>query len=173
MNKFLILLIALLVAVALCACGSSGDASQPNADPTENNVTTQPDVTGSEVTEPTSGTEVTDPESTAGDVENTQPDATEPSNDAVTEPLDYGTTEPGGIFNTEPENTDPAVEQPSLTSHTIYQSSYMWYHSLSGDQQMEFINSFNSIEAFIAWHTAAFEAYQDSLIEYDGSSVIQ
>ena len=154
MNKLLILLIALLVAVALCACGSSGDATQPNADPTENNVTTQPDVTGSEVTEPTSGTEVTDPESTTGDVENTQPDTTEPT--ATEEPTEPTTT----TTPTEPqvENTEPVATEPA-TQKVTYED---YYFKFTAEEQLAFINSFESIEAFFEWDKAAKEEYENN-----------
>ena len=163
MNKLLILLVALLVAVALCACGSSGDATQPNADPTENNVTTQPNATGNAVTEPTSGTEVTDPEATTGDVENTQPDATEPS--ATEEPTEpTATTTP-----TEPqvETTEPVATEPT-TQKVTYED---YYYKFTAEEQLAFINSFESIEAFFEWNTAAKEEYENNMkpINPDGS----
>ena len=152
MNKISILLIALLVAVALCACGSSGDATPPNADPTENNVTTQPDTTGSTVTEPTSGTEVTDPESTTGDVENTQPDTTEPS--ATEEPTEPTTT----TTPTEPhvENTEPVATEPTGKKITYYD----YYFVFTAEEQMAFFKSFESVDAFLEWNKAAKEEYE-------------
>lgn len=74
-----------------------------------------------------------------------------------------GPTEPEGpIF---PDVTDTtAPPQDGLT--------FLEYHNLSAEEQKAFINTFPSIDAFIAWHTAARKAYEDSLIEIDGTTPI-
>ena len=162
MNKFVILLVTLLVAVALCACGASGDATQPNADPTENNSGVQTDPTSGVVIDPTAGNiEATDPQPTTGSEEPTEPSATdEPTEPAVTtnpsEPVDQPTTP------TEPEPSEP-------TSGKV--TYYDYYFVFTAEQQMEFINSFESIEAFFEWNKAAKEEYESGMkpINPDGS----
>lgn len=75
------------------------------------------------------------------------------------------TTEPtendGPIF---PEATDTtAPEKDELT--------FLEYHNMTADEQKAFINTFESIDKFVEWHTAAKKAYDDSLIEIDDTPI--
>ena len=161
MNKIYILLITLLVAVALCACGSSGDATQPNANPTENHTTTQPGTTAGTVTEPNIDVG-TEPQPTTGNEETTQPDATEPASTEATEPTaTIPSTEPAE----KPENpTEPIATEPGEKKITYYD----YYYVFTAEEQMAFIESFESIEAFFEWLNAAKEEYESGFFEYDG-----
>lgn len=68
----------------------------------------------------------------------------------------------GPIF---PDVTDTnAPEKDELT--------YLEYHNLSADEQKAFINTFDSIDAFFEWYSAARKAYEDSLIKIDGTTPI-
>lgn len=122
------------------------DHSQPdNSDPTIP-VTTQPIETDPEATEP-----VTEPEATDAV---TEPNSTDPS----TEPDDPTTpTAP-----TEPEATNP----PAGTGVT-----YLDYYAMSADEQQLFIDSFGSLDAFFAWHTAAKEEYESGRTPIDGGNL--
>lgn len=89
-------------------------------------------------------------------VQSTKPSQNENSN-ATTEP----TENDGPIF---PEATgSTAPEKDELT--------FLEYHNLSADEQKAFINTFESIDDFVAWHTAAKKAYDDSLIEIDDTPI--
>ena len=65
------------------------------------------------------------------------------------------------------EGTDPVESKPETSGVT-----YLEYHAMSGKEQKKFINSFPSIDAFMEWHTAAYQAYKDSLTEIDGTTPI-
>lgn len=81
----------------------------------------------------------------------------------ATEDPDEYTGETSGIFF--PEAT--GVEAPQSDELT-----YLEYHNLSATEQKAFINTFESYDAFFAWHDAAKKAYEESLIEIDNSSTI-
>lgn len=65
------------------------------------------------------------------------------------------------------ESTTPYVSVPGHDELT-----FLDYHSLSGDEQLAFINSFNSYKDFVSWYSAAKQEYYDSMIEIDGSTPI-
>lgn len=44
--------------------------------------------------------------------------------------------------------------------------TFLDYQAMSGEEQRRFINSFPSIDAFMAWHAAALQEYKDSMVEW-------
>lgn len=55
------------------------------------------------------------------------------------------------------EATEP-VEKPTESVKNMTQ--YEWYNSLSGDEQMAFMESFDSVPAFFEWYNAAKEEHE-------------
>ena len=86
-------------------------------------------------------------ETESPDTNETEPSTTEP---AATEP---STTEPPA---TEPPATEPPVTLPPVSVGT---TSYEWYNSLSGAEQVNFFNTFESTEAFVNWYNSAKAEY--------------
>ena len=112
MKKLIAVILALVIALSLCACGSDTETTNPSNEITEATNT-------SEVTEPT--TEATIPEETEPTKPEDTTDATEPPSEETepTEPPveDTDPTEPP-VEDTKP--TEPPVEEPQPTepSHT-------------------------------------------------------
>ncbi len=162
-RKFIVLLIALLVAAAFCACGKTDDSAQPTTDP----VTTQPNTTLGTVTEPApGGDEVTEPQPTENGQEPTEVEGTEPS--ATEDPTEPAPTEKPTEPVEQPKPTDPEPSEPVNTAVTYYD----YYYVFTAEQQEAFINSFESIEAFFVWHKAAKEEYESERIPIDGTGPI-
>ena len=112
-------------------------------------------------TSPTQNPGTADP--TAPTKNNTVSNPTNP-----TKPQQSTTPQP-----TEPEVTGPLV--PGMEEVEVPDSgevTYEEYYAMSADEQASFINSFESYEAFFAWHTAAKEAYESGRIEIDGTTPI-
>ncbi|MBR4109313.1 MAG: hypothetical protein IKK41_03215 [Oscillospiraceae bacterium] len=65
------------------------------------------------------------------------------------------------------ETTVPNVSVPPADKMT-----YVVYNAMSADEQLAFINSFESIDAFFVWYNTAKEEYNNNLIEIDGSTPI-
>lgn len=61
----------------------------------------------------------------------------------------------------------PVATQPADGTVT-----YLDYINMTGAEQMAFINTFSSYDAFFTWFNAAKEAYEDGLIEVDGSTPV-
>ena len=96
---------------------------------------------------------VTQPNIITSDPTETEPSQTTESTESATNPTE----------NTTSPNDD---EINSLAQE------YMNYYNLSGEEQQKFIDSFDSIEAFFEWHTAAKQAYEDNRTPIDGSKPI-
>lgn len=175
MNKKALLLIIIVLAVVLVAglvaviamSGANNNNADVNADTpasdvaaTDEPVQNVPDAPADSVQDETNAP--ADP--TQGEA--TEPEATE--DPVVTGPtLDMEDPENNGSSDVPnlPENTGkPAPEKSGVT--------YLDYHSMSADQQKAFINSFGSYDAFFEWHDAAKKAYEDSLIELDGTTPV-
>lgn len=117
-------------------------------------------------TEPTATTAPTEP-STAPSEPSTAP--TEPTTQpttAPTEPTTQPTTAPTEPTTqpTEPttEPTAPSTEptNPGLSGDLVAQ--YEAFEALSGSEQMAYMQSFSSVEAFFAWYNAAKAAYEEA-----------
>ena len=85
---------------------------------------------------------------------------TEPTTTPTTEPKE---TEPDKPYFPEATGT-PAPEKGEVT--------YLEYHAMTATEQKAFINTFESYDAFFEWHDAAKKAYEDSLIEIDGTTPV-
>ena len=70
------------------------------------------------------------------------------------------------------DGNETTTTSPELNNSQAKEMTYLAYHALSGAQQKKFINSFDSIDAFVAWHNNAKQAYFDSMTELDGSTPI-
>ena len=81
-------------------------------------------------------------------------------------PAETNPTEPDSSEGTEPAPSEPTPSVPPVANGV----TYVEYYQMTGEQQQAFINSFDSIEAFFAWHTAAKEAYEESWTPIDGST---
>ena len=91
----------------------------------------------------------TEPKATEPESEKeTTPKATEPEKE--TDP----TEKPGDSETTPAETTPPAETKPSGGSATV-SSAYSDYMSMSAAQQQAFIESFESMDAFMAWFNQA------------------
>lgn len=99
-----------------------------------------------------------------------------PAPDAAIEPAQTNDIPQTDIKNTDPViSTDPVKEtspdetEPSHDVSNTLTSEYIAYYNMSAEEQQAFIASFDSIEAFFQWHTAAKQAYEDSRTPIDGS----
>lgn len=69
-------------------------------------------------------------------------------------------------------NEATEITVPNVSVPVPDKVTYLDYYSMSADEQLAFINSFESIDAFFDWHTDAKKIYQDSMIEIDGTTPI-
>ena len=140
--------------VSADATQNTGEAAAPTADPVTGEVPTAPgaDVPAA-VTDPTASEAATEPTTESGET-------TEPTED--TKPTDPTDASEGPLIPDAPVATQPANGPVT----------YLDYLAMTGEQQMAFINTFSSYDAFFAWFNAAKEAYEDSLIVIDGSTPV-
>ena len=170
------LIAILMIATVLCGmfigCGKGENSTDPSGSSVPNQTSSVPtdDATGDtqNASQP-SGTDTTpiestpangDSEPTTGNQGGTQTPSVQGggSQEVVVDP----TEETGPLF---PEATNvSAPESDEIT--------YLDYHNMSADEQKAFINTFASVADFVAWHAAAKKEYEDSLIEYDGSTPV-
>ena len=62
---------------------------------------------------------------------------------------------------TEATDATEATEETQKPTNTIVQmTQYEWYHSLTGEQQMAYMETFESMDAFFAWYNAAKEEHE-------------
>ena len=85
-----------------------------------------------------------------------------PTNAPAGTPTDAPTNAPTGTPTNAP--TDAPTEAPTEPSADNYKApeNYEEYIAMSGEDQMRFINSFPSVDAFVDWVTAAREEYEAS-----------
>ena len=60
--------------------------------------------------------------------------------------------------NDNTEETQKPTEKPTDT--VINMTQYEWYHSLTGEQQMAYMESFDNMDAFFDWYNAAKEEHE-------------
>ena len=129
----------------------------------------------SESTNPTKGNETTkDPTVSTKGNENTK-DPTSPTKGNVTKDptTPKGDNTQSTTAPTVPEETGPLIpNMPEVDVPEKDEVTYLEYYAMSAEEQASFINSFESYEAFFAWHKAAKEAYENDRIEIDGSTPI-
>ena len=87
------------------------------------------------------------------------------------------------------ESTKPQPQETTSTEETLEEKpyfpdatdisapeknevTYQDYHNMSAKEQKAFLNTFASYDDFFEWHDAAKKAYQDSMIEIDGTEPI-
>ncbi len=58
--------------------------------------------------------------------------------------------------------SQPETTEPSQTETQEALLTYEQYQALSGEEQMEYYNSFESAEDFFAWRDAAVEEYESN-----------
>ena len=74
------------------------------------------------------------------------------------------------------ENQDATTEatEPSAPEYSDTKlSQYEWYQELSGEEQVAYMNSFDSVADFFAWYNAAKDEYekQNPSVEIGGGSI--
>jgi hypothetical protein len=57
-----------------------------------------------------------------------------------------------------PSESQQPTEKP--TDPVVQMTQYEWYHSLSGEQQMAYMETFDSLAAFFDWYNAAKEEHE-------------
>ena len=157
------LLCVIAALLLLTACRSGGGEttapSQPLPQQTTVPVLTLPE--GEEVEEWDDPIE-TEPVRTTEPQENT----TEHSEDA-TEPWQEDPTEPPTATQppreTEPQPTQPpATTEPQIGTSDPADVTYEEYLAMSPQEQQAHYEQFPSLEAYIAWHNAALEEYEEN-----------
>lgn len=161
-----------------CASNSAADKSVNSATNGSDNLPPSPESDGKDLIADTNpvdfnnGTEAND----ESEPEITKPVESEPADptESTPTPPDYtqSPTDP-----TDPVPTDPTDEPTQATtapgfSPDISAEAYLAYYNMSADEQQDFINSFGSVDAFFAWHTAAKEAYENNRTPIDGTTPI-
>ena len=58
------------------------------------------------------------------------------------------------------EATEETEETQAPTETVVQMTQYEWYHSLSGEEQMAYMETFESMDAFFVWYNAAKEAHE-------------
>ncbi len=155
MNKrWICLMLAALMLLNLFGCTTGNGSTEPSYDP-DGTHSVEADPTG-DTTLP--GGVVYNPDGGPQDLDELDPTV---ESTTVTEPEESteGTTptETEGTESTEPsepsEPSEPPVNDTELTD-------YEWYESLSGEEQLAHIESFESIKAFFVWYNAAKAEYE-------------
>lgn len=161
-KKMIALILTMVFSVALFACANNVQPTDPTDAEQPTETTSEPipgledydgdvNLDDSEENEPTDGTEST--EAPVDPTEATEPE-TEPTEETapseeVTEPTEETTPS---------EETVPPTEGDNQGNATT--TSYEAYLNMSGDQQLAFMQSFDSMEAFFAWLNAAKAEYE-------------
>ena len=165
-----IIAMTLILLLALSAAGCNG-TNTDETNPTDANTDTLPI---EETTEPIPGLEDYDGDVNMDDSPDDVTESTEPTTgetEAPTEGKDdpvEGTTEPTEATDptesTEtPESTEPSesttpAEGDNQGGSTV--TAYENYMNMSGEEQLAFMQSFESMEAFFAWLNAAKAEYE-------------
>lgn len=68
----------------------------------------------------------------------------------------------------------PVITTPAIQEKDNVLTEYEIYLSMSGEEQQNYMQSFDSVEAFFNWHTAAKEEYENTRkdVEITGDEVI-
>ena len=91
-------------------------------------------------------------------------------NEIVQDYQEYVEQQKNPTEETNGETTETTV--PNVSVPPADKMTYVAYNAMSADEQLAFINSFESIDAFFVWYNAAKEEYNNNLIEIDGSTPI-
>ena len=176
MKLFIAFLICIAVLFSATACGVTEKKPNATAQPTQNNES-EKDSSSDASIDPTSGSENAIPNTpTSGESESTVNPNTAPENTT-------STNEPTTPDNTTTPESEPAESNPDQESEPVQTSpenltpnadadAYLAYYEMSAAEQQAFIDSFGSLDAFFAWHTAAKAAYEAERTPIDGSPII-
>ena len=138
-KKILAVLLAMALCFGLIAC--AGTEAKPTTAPTK------PQATKPQATEP----QETDTKPSEGATEPRQEDPTEPP--TATQPP----------RETEPQSTQPpATTEPQIGTSDPADVTYEEYLAMSPQEQQAHYEQFPSLEAYIAWHNAALEEYEEN-----------
>lgn len=150
MNRHLLALLLVLVMCVFCACGKSTNI--PGVEP-------EPEDWGDAPVE---------------DVKNHNTDAfgaTTGDTDMSAVDIDAEDAQNSEIPSTSEATIPGATEETEATAVPL--TDYEWYHSLSGEEQEAYMDSFESVAAFFDWYNAA-KAEYDALhpeIEIDDNVI--
>lgn len=89
--------------------------------------------------------------------------------ETVTKPVETEEETVGTETATEP-TTAPETENTEPSGPAVQITEYEWYHALSGEEQMAYMESFGSMDAFFAWYNAAKAEYEESRPSIDVGS---
>ena len=143
--------VAALLALLLTACRSGGGKT------TEPPQTQPQQTTAPAATLPRGeGVEDSDDPTVAPPVSSTEPQETDTKPSA-------GATEPRQEDPTEPQSTQPpASTEPQLGIGDPADVTYEEYLAMTPQEQQAHYEQFPSLEAYIAWHNAALEEYEEN-----------
>ena len=149
MNRRIVsLLLVAAMMLTLAAC-------KKEEEPT---VTTFPDVPGVALV-PDDFWDETEPaaEATSAPEAETEAETPEETKDAEENQDAEETKAPEATEDNTSETQEP-TEKPVDT--VVNMTQYEWYHALTGDQQMAYMGSFESMQAFFDWYNAAKEEHE-------------
>lgn len=126
--------------------------------PEETTVSAEETTAPTEATSSNSTTTPTKKPSTGSNNSNKSDSSTKETKPKETEPEE--TTAP--TTETKPQETKPQETKPEENEPEVVLSDYERYMAMSGQEQMEFMESFSSVEAFFSW-------YNDAKAEYDAA----
>lgn len=157
-RKLITLLMAALLVLTVTACHSNEIPSTEPSDETQESI--RPGLV--ELEDPIDNPFSSEPTNNCDPTENTEPTAdmnnspTEGDKDSTEE-----STTPTEIEKDPTEDTvPPTTESNGQGSMSANAQAYAAWLNMSGEQQQEFMNSFDSIEAFFAWLNAAKAEYE-------------
>lgn len=162
-KRLIAAVLALLMVLIMPACNSNDVPPTEDTDPTKESavpgvadldviVTNPHENEGSEATDPTNPSDVPEDPTEEGSEPS---DSTEPSESDPTE--DTEETTPSEETTPTEESTPPTEDPNQGSSNT---TAYEEYIKMSGEQQLAFMQSFESPEAFFAWLNAAKAEYE-------------
>lgn len=182
---FLFLLIAAISCSAFVGCGGNGDtgttesttdpAQQAAVDVTTENATTEATINVDELSYLQYNAMSPENQQAVIDTFDTVEEFIDWFNEAKQEHEHFQELVNQGSTNTSTdptgsENTDTTT--PEVTNPVANDVTFLEYQAMSGMEQKKFINSFPSIDAFMAWHTAAMQEYKDSMTEFSASNPV-
>lgn len=158
-NLAVILTICLVISLILSGCNVNiqGDERTPSSGSQESTASTSE---SPESTEPQASEDTTNPPGGFG------PSKPEEPSEPTTNQESTAPTDPETSDTTEPEASEPDPSVPAQ-SESI---TYLDYYEMSADEQQAFINSFESLDAFFAWLSAAQQEYEEGRTPIDGTT---
>lgn len=165
MNKNMILILLICMAVLMAGCVTHGETNTTSGEtlPPE---TQEQTLATTETTIPGLEDSIFDDVQWTENTGNTAEGETQPENDNSGEnPSETtGETEPP-YAESQPEGSQGGEDSGEMT--------YEKYNSMSGDDQMAFFSTFASVEDFVTWYNAAKEKYEaeNPYIEIEGGEI--